>query len=93
MEFNFPPGFNTLPPEIQENIKSGMIQQYIFNMHLGDEYFKSLLIICNMVEKFTAKEKYKDDSDVRELEKMSRRSQIMLKNKWKCLLIMNKLNG
>ena len=69
MEFNFPPGFDNLPPEIQENIRKGIIQQYIFNMHLGGEYLKAINEIIDVVMRFVSKEKYKDDPDVKELDK------------------------
>ena len=69
MRFNFPPGFDQLPPEIQDNIRKGMTQQCVINMHLGGEFLEAINKMVVSINKIVADPKYKDDPNISNLDK------------------------
>ena len=69
MRFNFPPGFDQLPPEIQENIKKGMVRQCVVNMHLGGEFLEAINKMVVSINKIVTDPKYKDDPNISNLDK------------------------
>lgn len=69
MRFYFPPNFHQLPPEIQDNIRRGITQQCIINMHLGEELFTAISRMIESINKVASNPKYKDDPDILNLAK------------------------
>ncbi len=69
MKFHFPPNFNQLPQEVQDNVRKSITQQCIFNMHLGGEFLDAINKMANSINKIVTDPKYKDDPNISNLNK------------------------
>ena len=69
MKFHFPPNFNQLPPEIQENVRKSITQQCILNMHLGGIFLDAINNMALSINKIVKDSKYKDDPNISNLNK------------------------
>jgi len=68
MDFEYPPGFSQMPPEVKEDVMNWMIQKKIIAMHISDCMSTQLINIVNAVGEVCDNPKFKNIKEIQTLQ-------------------------